>query len=220
MTTSPFFAGEGRPKARTPCSPFLLNLLLLANGALAAPVTPLKAPESAVGGVTQAQWSKQWWQWAASFEPSESPIGDRSGALGQAGQRGEVWFLAGTYGSHRVERTCRVPAGRHLFFPLMNYVVLRNPANPASCEQLKRTARAMTDEPSFLLLEIDGQLHENLVVHRQAPAGCFQVTSSVLAAADGYYVMLSPLAKGRHVINFGGMLPRLAQAVTYTLDVE
>ncbi len=32
--------------------------------------------------------------------------------------------------------------------------------------------------------------------------------------------MLRPLPPGHHVINFGGALPGMLQAVTYTLDVE
>jgi len=40
------------------------------------------------------------------------------------------------------------------------------------------------------------------------------------AAANGYWVMLRPLAKGRHTIEFGGALPSILQAVTYTLVVE
>jgi hypothetical protein len=40
------------------------------------------------------------------------------------------------------------------------------------------------------------------------------------SAANGYYVMLKPLAPGKHVLNFGGRLPGMSQAVTYTLEVE
>ena len=41
-----------------------------------------------------------------------------------------------------------------------------------------------------------------------------------LAAGNGFYVALGPLKKGRYTLNFGGILPELSQAVTYTLDVE
>lgn len=43
-------------------------------------------------------------------------------------QSSEVWFLAGTYGTPRTIRTCRVPRDKYLFFPLINYVVARSPA--------------------------------------------------------------------------------------------
>ena len=40
------------------------------------------------------------------------------------------------------------------------------------------------------------------------------------SAANGYYVMLRPLSPGKHVLNFGGVLSEMSQAVTYTLTVE
>jgi len=40
------------------------------------------------------------------------------------------------------------------------------------------------------------------------------------AASNGYYVMLKPLPRGRHTVNFGGALPNMSQAVSYTLIVE
>ena len=182
---------------------------------------PLQLPTAIVGGATQAEWSQRWWQWAGRFERSESPVSDRTGARCQAGQSGAVWFLAGTYGSRRVTRTCSVPAGQYLFFPLLNYVVYRGRDSQSPCEVLARTARSMTDDPSSLLLEIDGQRFGGLENHRQASLGCFEMpNSSFPAAANGYYVMVAPLSRGTHALNFGGSLPSLAQAVTYTLTVE
>ena len=40
------------------------------------------------------------------------------------------------------------------------------------------------------------------------------------SAASGYYIMLRPLSRGTHTLNFGGILPDNTQAVTYTLKVE
>jgi len=40
------------------------------------------------------------------------------------------------------------------------------------------------------------------------------------SAKNGYYVMLRPLARGTHTVNFGGILPESTQAITYTLIVE
>ena len=39
-------------------------------------------------------------------------------------------------------------------------------------------------------------------------------------AANGYYAMLRPLPPGTHTIDLGGILPSMAQAITYTLIVE
>jgi hypothetical protein len=40
------------------------------------------------------------------------------------------------------------------------------------------------------------------------------------SAANGYYVMLKPLSRGTHTLNFGGILGDMSQAITYTLHVE
>ena len=89
------------------------------------------------------------------------------------------------------------------------------------------SAASMTDDPFALVLEVDGVRIENLVAYRQATKKCFDM--GVLAepkvhvfpsAANGYYVMLKPLSPGEHVLNFGGILASMIQAVTYTLEVE
>jgi hypothetical protein len=87
-------------------------------------------------------------------------------------------------------------------------------------------AAQMTDEVTSLVLEIDGIRSLDLVGHRQVPTGCFDLSAlnekpaNIPAAANGYYVMLRPLNPGVHTLNFGGALPRMLQAVTYTIRVE
>jgi hypothetical protein len=180
-----------------------------------------------VSGLRQDEWSRAWWQWAASFEYEDSPVADRTGDRCAARQSGPVWFLAGTYGTRRTIRTCTVPAGKYLFFPLINYVVMRRPTGTTSCAAVTRSAAEVTDEASGLLLDVDGVRHPGLERHRQATRECFDMgalmqprTQVYPSAANGYYVMLRPLAPGRHTLNFGGVLPSMLQAVTYTLIVE
>lgn len=88
-------------------------------------------------------------------------------------------------------------------------------------------AARMTEQVSSLLLEIDGVRHLDLVKHRQPTRGCFDLGAHAEpkarifpSAANGYYVMLRPLPPGKHTLNFGGALPSMLQAVTYTLVVE
>jgi hypothetical protein len=177
--------------------------------------------DQAIAGATQTEWSVRWWQWAFSFERAFSPVADRTGALCASRQSGEVWFLAGTYGTQRTERSCTVPYGKTLFFPLLNYMVFRAEGSKESCMALAARAAALTQDPSALVLDIDGKRYQNLQRHRYATP-CFSIVPGqpADAAADGYYVAISPLPRGRHVLNFGGMLPSMAQAVTYTLTVE
>jgi hypothetical protein len=185
------------------------------------------APDVAVEGLSQEDWSRAWWQWAGSFSRQDSPVADRTGELCGQKQKGPVWFLAGTYGTQRTIRTCHVPRGKHLFFPLINYIVMPRSEGSNTCASVMETARRITDDPATLILEVDGELVGNLATSRQATRKCFDMGELTEAkykifpsAANGYYVMLKPLAPGTHVLNFGGALPGMLQAVTYTLIVD
>lgn len=201
---------------------FALALFLSLPGTAAhAQGQPLIPPTVAVAGVSQVEWSARWWQWAFSFADDRSPVADRTGARCASRQGGEVWFLAGTYGSRRVERECVVPAGRTLFFPLINFVAYRAEGGSESCMSLAARAAALTDDPSALILEIDGVRFEGLAAHRMATP-CFPLEPGTRpdAVGNGYFVAVGPLPKGQHVLNFGGILPQLRQAVTYRITVE
>jgi hypothetical protein len=89
------------------------------------------------------------------------------------------------------------------------------------------SATEMTNNPSSLILEVDGVQIGNLTSYRQVTKKCFDMGIHAEpklrvypSAANGYYVMLKPLSPGRHILNLGGALPSMLQAVTYTLDVE
>lgn len=210
---------------------FALGLLLVAATGVASS-EQLLPPNAQIDGHSQSDLSRIWWQWAGSFESEDSPIFDRSGTNCGLKQNGQVWFLAGTYGSARVQRTCTVPRGRYLFFPLINYIVTPCSGDAPcaarpSCTDVSDTAREMTDNPSLLILEIDGKRYSGLERHRQATVGCFDLAALTSAAgaafpsaSNGYYALLAPLSPGAHVINFGGILPSLALAVTYRLIVQ
>lgn len=182
---------------------------------------PLPA-EARVGGLSQEEWAHRWWQWAFAFDSARSPVADRSGAYCASRQGGDVWFLAGTYGSARTQRSCRVPHGKHLFFPVINYISARGEGSSTPCQALVARAARLTDGPVTLALEVDGQRYDARRIHRLADRTCFSVVPDGPpdAASNGYFVMLPPLPRGRHVIEFLGMLPDMTQAVTYTLQVD
>ena len=198
----------------------LSNLCFLTSAASAADMIPLPA-KTPVEGLSQTEWSQRWWQWAFSFERSKSPIADLSGDRCGSRQVGNVWFLAGSYSTNRIERTCRVPAGKTLFFPLINYVYFHQGDDPPDCPSLVRKAAKLTDRPGALVLEIDGKRIDKLETYRLATP-CFSVVpgEAVDAAANGYYVALAPLPKGEHTLNFGGILNNFTQAISYRLLVE
>jgi hypothetical protein len=207
-----------------------LRVLALAFGGISASWaqgSPIVPAAEAVAGVSQVDWSVRWWQWAWSFPHEESPVADRTGQACASKQAGEVWFLAGTYGTRRTVRRCTVPFGKYLFFPLINYVVFPSRGAQMTCAAMKADAARLTEGPQALVLEIDDKRIDVSREQRQAPFSCFDLGAKAEpamrvfpSASDGYYVMLAPLPRGTHVINFGGILPSMSQAVTYTLTVE
>jgi hypothetical protein len=203
--------------------PFVLLLTLCSAKSVAAQqAPPLIPPTKSIAGASQEEWSKRWWRWALSFDDDEGPVADRDGRYCAEGQSGPVWFLAGSYGSARTIRNCHVPAGKTLFFPLVNNVTIEPDDADESCASLKRRAAELTPAPDALLLEVNGKRFNGLAAHRQATRRCFHIVDDddTYAAANGFYVALGPLKKGRYALNFGGILPSLSQAVTYTLEVE
>ncbi|MEO7108667.1 MAG: hypothetical protein ABIZ09_19995 [Rhodoferax sp.] len=199
----------------------LALVLLLAQGSASAQSKLLVPPGDSLFGASQAEWSIKWWQWAFSFERVRSPISDRTGVMCASRQSGDIWFLAGTYGTARTERTCTVPEGKTLFFPLINYVSFLGENSEENCMLLGGRVAALTNNASALVLVVDGNPFKSLESHRFATT-CFSLVPGqpADAVANGYYVALRPLAKGRHVLSFGGLLPNMTQDVTYSITVE
>jgi hypothetical protein len=213
--------------AKTFSAAFAVLLAALAGPQARAETHAVVPAAEPVAGLSQVEWSRAWWQWAGAFDYDESPVTDRTGELCASKQSGDVWFLAGTFGTKRTVRTCTVPRGKYLFFPLVNHVALPRGHAPTSCLSLTSMVAAMTDEVSSLVLEVDGVRVDKLAEHRQATKQCFDLGALsepkarvFPSAANGYYVMLRPLSPGKHTLNFGGALPGTLQAVTYTLYVE
>jgi hypothetical protein len=67
-----------------------------------------------------AKLSAEWLQWALSIPASVNPQTDPTGDFAAVGQRGPIWFLAGKFGGGIATRSCSVPQGTALFFPVIN----------------------------------------------------------------------------------------------------
>ena len=183
--------------------------------------------------------ANQWWQWAMASPRPSSPVSDRTGERCANGQQGDVWFLAGGYGSSKIRRKCTVPAGKTLFFPLINMVYWPTPdgVETFTCDRAKKLAALNNDTAIDLFAEIDGQAVEHLKQYRLASQQCFDVFSRVPAAqktykaypssTDGYWLQIKPLSPGRHTLKFGGRYNRnsadygrMVQDIEYELVVE
>jgi hypothetical protein len=205
--------------------------------ALALPINAL-AVEVVPPSLHTSQLTAQWWQWAMSFPEENSPVADRTGTKCALGQSGDIWFLAGGFGSSKIRRTCHLPKGKTLFFPLVNMVYWRHQEDTGfSCEQAKRLAALNNDTALDLFAEIDGIPIANLKQHRVASNKCFDVFArapkseglymAYPSATDGYWLQVRPLSPGRHTLKFGGKYNRtssdygrMVQDIEYELLVK
>src|SRR5262249_22552324 len=105
----------------------LATALALPAAGAAANILP---PNSTAFGKTYGGWSAAWWQYVLAQPASSSPRVDPTGAGCGTGQSGRVFFLVGTSGSGTATRDgCTVPAGKALFFPLVNAFDVHTPGD-------------------------------------------------------------------------------------------
>lgn len=205
------------------------GLLLMPIKALATspPVIPAS---SSPHGQTYGDWGAAWWEWALSEPIPSNPILDTSGAACANGQSGRVWFLAGTFGGDAT-RSCTVPPGKALFFPIVTAVVSTVDVPGGEEATLRENVEFIMEDAEALAASIDGESVADLSGFRvQSPLFEFTLPpDNLLAAApgtyagvsDGFYLMLPPLTAGEHTIHFEGSLPSFGFEVdvTYTITV-
>lgn len=176
-----------------------------------SPILPLTAK---VEGRGYAELSADWWKWAmAQVIP---PYKDPDGRLCDLGQRGPVWFLAGTDGSFDANRECVVPKGKHLFLPVINMIYrsqrTRYKNRIPTCKQLQEGAAVNNDKLVSAVVFIDDAQVENIEKFRVRSKDCFQLFADdpkddsdqkIMAASDGYWLLIAPMSAGRHTIRVG-----------------
>jgi hypothetical protein len=223
----------GNPRRSMKMAGIILSLLGLAGMASAQagsdPNQFVVPPGAAYAGRSYAEWSAAWWQWLLVIPKASSPLLDTTGAFAATGQSGPVWFLADTTGGSAT-RTCTIPAGKAVLFPLINASFWK-PCGGATIEELHARATAAMDEVTILEAAVDGVRLRDLWQHR-ATSGPYSFTGSpdeILpcqagphdAAADGFWILLAPLPVGQHEIHFCGIvLPRaFVTEVRYLITV-
>jgi hypothetical protein len=176
------------------------------------------------------QLAREWMRWAMEMPYSTGPIADTTGDDCAMGQEGPVWFLAGTYGGP-VTRHCTIPAGKELYFPLINRWFVFFPEyypHPNSIHEFKPELLAWFKDQLMhtctLTLRVDGvevaggfdEMLENQYVLVPDPFEVYLnpedsfVTKyglsggEMLSAGDGHYARLKALSPGDHVVELGG----------------
>jgi hypothetical protein len=178
----------------------------------------VQPPGATVAGKTIAEWSAEWWRWAATLAPPGDPFTDVNGQYANVGQSGPVFFLAGSpVGSW--SRKFQVPTNSYVLIPLLVGELSQLELGFDKTEdEIRQAAKAQADKIDSLHATLDGAFipKDVLFAHREvSPAfsfvavannqvGISGVGDSGIAVADGYFLMLGPLSGDTHVLNYGG----------------
>jgi hypothetical protein len=191
-------------------------------------------------GKTYGELAAAWWKWVLETPAPESAILDDTGALCASHQTDGVWFLAETLFGGSVTRSCTVPPGTFLFFPLATalYGAFVTEPDDMRTEEFVRS-RTTCVLGADVHAEIDGvpvnaphqYLEQSPLFAIHLPTdNVFQVTPDIIpdltldpAVDRGYYLYLNPLPPGSHTIHFwSASSPStcvLDQDVTYHLTI-
>eukprot|EP00245_Coleochaete_scutata_P018502 TRINITY_DN9672_c0_g1_i1.p1 TRINITY_DN9672_c0_g1~~TRINITY_DN9672_c0_g1_i1.p1 ORF type:complete len:225 (-),score=44.75 TRINITY_DN9672_c0_g1_i1:528-1202(-) len=213
----------------------LVLLFLLLVHVVPAFGVSVVAPSGAYHGFSYPQLQAKWWNFILGQPDGFDPRGDLTGELCGSGQSGDVWFLVGSVGQggRVVHRTCAVPSGKSLFFPIINQarfsdMVLSGLKEKATQEQVSISQAAV------VRAWVDGQEIRNVRQYLSqsvefemeiAEDNKFNLHPGAMMTPvvdEGYYLLLMPLAQGSHKIRIqaahaegeGGMID-----VTYKLRV-
>lgn len=128
------------------------------------------ARDSVVFGRTYGEWSAAWQQWADSIPALEHPLLDNADC--SKGQSGPVWFLGGKFCSAGdpscpfgfAVRSCRVPTGKALYFPVVDFGCLNAEAKHGLCgnagpfiTQMRASIGDAIDQTINLQVTVDGK---------------------------------------------------------------
>ncbi len=213
---------------------------LLSIAAIAMSAASMPALADGDSGDSMKELSAQWWQWAFSIPKTSNPLLDATGANCMVGQRGPVWFLAGSLDSGIIRRTCSVPEGVTLFFPVINYFNLNTPGVCPSTTpnqtvaQLRAVAAASMNAVTGLSAKVDNKPVKQIRRVRSEPfSGTFPADNIFLAFCDGvfpagtyspgvddgYYVKVQGLERGVHTLTFSATNGGFVIDAEYILNV-
>jgi hypothetical protein len=196
-------------------------------------------------GISYSQWTASLWQHMLSIPVRHSQFTEGAHNACSFGQSGPAWFLVGTLfvGGTSI-RSCTVPAGTALFFPVYSYILIDTPGvcdqvASMSVKDMREGAANAVSKMNAMSVELDGKPIAGLREHHykskvfdvtlpednvfnQFCGGPGAVPGGVYGPSvdDGYYLMLKPLSEGGHTLRIRSADPKLSQDVTYHLTVR
>ncbi|TAN70918.1 MAG: hypothetical protein EPN17_03250 [Methylobacter sp.] len=217
---------------------FILSFILL-TPSLAQSSEPIALPPRYIlDGRDTASLSAEWWKWAMASPEEINPVRDVTGKNCAVSQTGNVWFLAGGFGSSKINRTCTIPADKYVFFPVVNMSYWsKSENNGFTCKTAINNAALNNDTALDLFVELDGIAMSDVKNYRAKTKECFNIFERVPkefdpynafpSASDGFWVLLKPLSKGTHTIKFGGRynrtsgaFGRMVQDIEYQITIK
>jgi hypothetical protein len=220
-----------------------LSYASAANNGLASQVIPR---DQVAYGRTYADWTAAWWQWALSIPLGVHPLFENGPCT--EGQSGPVFFLGGSFATSTVSRNCTVPAGKALFFPIINQEdsvpeELVFPSGPGgtpllTINALRAFLQGNMDTATNLRVSLDGKSLSDLQPFRiQSTVFSYTLPEHNIlkdafgenldagsyspAVGDGFYVMIKPQPAGKHLLHFHqGTPPGFTLDITYHLTVS
>jgi hypothetical protein len=220
------------------------RIVLMMLGILLALVvaSPMAFAQAGQASGETAELAADWWQWALSKPVEDNPLiggdpdysGEQCDGQPVTDTPYNTWFLAGTLDGSEVERTCTVPDGTQIFFPVGNVVFLITEPGETEEEARQFVNEYMDDvlaDPRFKMkVTVDGKkVKSDEIIRADSPLFTATVPKDGLldagsydGVADGLWVTLPPLSQGEHTIHFEISAPSVgfSQDNTYHLTVE
>jgi hypothetical protein len=215
-------------------------ILTVGMGLAAMPPLARGQGETQVYGKTYGEWSAQWWQWAHSIPASSSPVLLEGNVDCTLGQRAPVYFLAGKAAQVPEDsaqlpiiltgaRTCTIPQGVALFFPIVNAEIINAPGDtictdaavgrPCTVEEKRQildfgiigarnfcgAAVTLDGTPPYQLATVRTQSPPyKLVIGADDVLGAPPGTVDTEVVSDGFWMLVPPLPRGPHTLTFKG----------------
>jgi hypothetical protein len=244
-----------KPATRNKVAAFVsvfLALAVVSSPAFAVPPAPGdKSPgiapiNSKPHGKSYSEWAATWWEWVLEnsnsiyFKPDGNPSQIQCVEIEK-----NVWLLFGTTdpnGTH-VERTCTVPPGSALFFPLFNvaYSAWKDDPPETQTEYFARQQVAFVKDSVQIVAEIDGtSVNTPLNYYEESTVFAVNVIQELAemyvkfgrvagevwepSVDAGYYLFLNPLTPGQHTLSWvvtrNNPAGEIAQDLRYTVIVK
>lgn len=187
-------------------------------------------------GKSYGSWTVEWWRWVLAIPKPVNPVLDNTGRHFNINQpENDVIFLAGKFADSKEEfpyRVCRIPHEKSILFPVIN------------CESNKlESPELITNQDIISRVNSD----ENSIVQKHCTVNGVTIPSqrvksdpmlfelymdkdnlfgvagggTTYASADGYWVFLRPLPKGKHKVQFQGSCEfgKLNSGAIYDLEI-